>query len=99
GDDCAPCIARCACNSCKARQALSIGQNLFGHYVEGWVLCGPGNVDEPLEPAEILVRIAQPIAVIEPQSVQPILGNKATEHATHGIAGAAGLHAQPGPPG
>src|SRR5262245_35111121 len=47
-DDVEPFIARCACDSCKARQALSIGQNLFGYDVERWVLCGPGDVDEPL---------------------------------------------------
>ena len=43
-----------------------------------------------------MVRIAQPIDVIEPQSVQATLGDEAADKSMNGIEGAAVFHAQPG---
>ena len=66
-----PFVAGGARDAGKARQALAVGEDLFDDDIEpaarrsGWFA-----IDQALQAAEIVMRVAQPVDVVEPQPMQ-----------------------------
>ena len=91
-----PFIAGRAMDAGKTRQPLAVGEDLLDDHVEpaigGWLF----DVDEPLQPPEVLVRIAQAVDVIKSQPVQAALANQAPDQPMHGRKRCGILNSQSG---
>ena len=91
-----PFVAGGAGDAGKARQPLPVGEDLFDHHVEFAAAGGLAHLDQSLQPAEILMRVAQAVDVVEPQALQPPLRDQTADERVHGLERAGVLDAQPG---
>ena len=96
GNEIEPFVSRRSANSSEARQPLPIGQNLFGHYVEWPRLCRSAAINQPLQPAKILMRVAQPVDVVEAQPMQRPIRDETLHKSMDRVECAAVFNAQSG---
>src|SRR5262249_52741221 len=80
----------------KTRQALPVAQDLFRHQVERSVLRPAFDLDQSMQPAEILMRVTQSIDVVEAQSMQTAFGDETADERVNRVEGAAVFDGKPG---
>jgi hypothetical protein len=66
-------------------QLLALAEDLFDYRVEGLAGVALCVADQPLQPPEILRRVAQAVDVIEAQTLQPAAGDQTFDEAVNGL--------------
>src|SRR4051812_31174230 len=85
GDDVKPLIAGRSRDTGKARQALALGENFFDHKIEPVAIGRLSRLDQASKPPAILMRIAQPVDVVEPQTLQTAVRDKPADEPGNGL--------------
>ena len=80
----------------KARQALALGKNFFDHKIKPVSVDRLSRLDQAGKPPAILMRIAQPVDVIESQTLQTAVRDEPGDEPVNGLERAGVLNAQPG---
>jgi hypothetical protein len=89
GDEVEPFVPCGAGGAGKARQALPVTQDFFCHDVERSGLRPPFDLDQPVQPPEILMRVTQSIDVVEAQPMQAPFGDEAADERMNRLEGTA----------
>ena len=95
-NDVEPLIAGRPRNAGKTRQALAFGKYFFNHKVKPAAAGRLSSLDQAREPPEILMRIAQPVDVVEAQPLQSAVRDQPRDQTMNGLERTGVLDAQAG---